>query len=355
MNFIKVPSVRGNYIDPYDNLYRIVQGLDSGQAIASKYEVQSFPTLDEFLEANNLSPISASLTADPGDNSGGSLSRAAVLNQDLVVVGTTVGGADEGDIFPQDTAMEDVLRGILRNRVVHEYTQPSVDLEIVSPSIAEAGESVSLEIQATFQQGDAGALTALTVVDGTMLPDGATIDLVDGASKTLLTETLPPEGISATVEATYEAGPEIMDNMGSASPGAVPAGSVQATVTLYPTRHGYTLVSSSDPITPPDPESLEYIRTSFTKAATGPQPGDMLPLLIPAGSVAVAFALPKSLGDVRVIGPMSGFDVTAIFAQVDYSEGGVGAAYPEPYNLYYWNLDGPSPSDVTYEIHIPSV
>jgi hypothetical protein len=90
---------------------------------------------------------------------------SAVLQNDLNVVGVTVGGVTSGTSWPSGTPIETVLRDILTNVVPPNYIAPSATLAI-SPSTLnyEVGVAASITLTPTFNQNDAGAANAYSLM-----------------------------------------------------------------------------------------------------------------------------------------------------------------------------------------------
>lgn len=92
-------------------------------------------------------------------------SNSSVLQNELRVIGVTVGGVSNGDSWAAGTQIETVLRDILSNIKSPSYSQPTASLSI-SPSntIYEVGVQISVNLIPSFNQNDSGGLASYSLV-----------------------------------------------------------------------------------------------------------------------------------------------------------------------------------------------
>lgn len=119
--------------------------------------------------------------------------------------GKTAGTIKNGDVILKGTPYDDSFwRRVLVEDIFPTYTPASVSVSQSAPADGEVGESISNTITGTFNQGDAGAVTAMRLYRGNQAQIGA------GATASPITRTvqmvrsLTPTGIWAVAD--YAAG-----------------------------------------------------------------------------------------------------------------------------------------------------
>lgn len=119
--------------------------------------------------------------------------------------GKTAGTIKNGDVILKGTPYDDSFwRRVLVEDIFPTYTPGSVSVSQSAPADGEVGESISNTITGAFNQGDAGAVTAMRLYRGNQAQIGASATASPITRTTQMVRSLTPTGIWAVAD--YAAG-----------------------------------------------------------------------------------------------------------------------------------------------------
>ena len=143
--------------------------------------------------------------------------------------GTSIGNWTDGKTVPEGMTFTEWLKQAAQKAIPATYTKPTVALANnggQASGAVEAGTSISPKLRATFNKNDAGTLTALDVLKGSVKVGGGTTSPYDYVGEAIV---VGDETITFTAKATYGEGAIKNNNLGQSSPdGHIEAGSVNS-------------------------------------------------------------------------------------------------------------------------------
>ena len=280
------------------------------------------------------------------------------VTQDIVV-NKSIGQYSDGDTITAGTRLSSILQKILVDRIVPDYTDPSVQLRATNNTTVEVGDTITPTFEARWDQNDAGSLTdaliesgAETVSDFT-LEDGVWVSPITGFNDHRMEDV----NKSYVLTASYEEGPLKTDNFGDPAPGQIQAGSVSDGAAYNPARPFFFQFSESDTVLDdPLTASDDHIRNTITQDKRLSYTINNYEFNIPANTKSIAFAYPASIGDLSAIIYVenSNSNELGTFTKEEYQVAGLGgdSFLPIAYNVYVWNGDAPFSSSVTYKLEL---
>lgn len=274
---------------------------------------------------------------------------SSALTTDFTVLGVTQGIYKDGDVLPQDTSLELIIKGMLTNIIPPTYETPTVSVVSTPATLnVESGTNLAPLIKTTFNQKDGGAVTLFTLKKNNVqiFSDPTIQDFSDSQFPLIDTTT------SYKAEINYDMGPIKQDNRGVDSPlGRILSGLAVSNTIIFTAKRNLFYGVDSDINTPYDLSS--QIRALADKFL-GPIAGTNFTLNIPAGAKMVVFAYQETLRDVSSVKyvEFSNSEVKGIFNKTVVNVDGANGATPVSYKLFTYIPAVPFESPVTYNVTI---
>lgn len=270
-------------------------------------------------------------------NSGGA---GAELERDIDVIGTSVGAIDEPYTFPQGMSFTDWVELISQKVLPPSYSGPSTTLaSSPTPTNTEVGTVLSPQFTRTFNQANAGALTAYR-----LRKNGTTIASTSPYVDSNITITLAT--VSYQGEVDYAQGPVLNDNFGNPNPsGQIPAGTVVSNIiTFVGKRKAFYGTPSSTPSNSAGVRAMSDSSFNATNnadvdsAGVGqvPAPSPNFIITIPIGATRVVIAYPADQRAVASIKyqELSDSEVKSNFVETSVSVEGANGFTPVTYRVF---------------------
>ena len=269
-----------------------------------------------------------------------------------ITVNQPIGGFKQGEKVAAGTALETLINKLLVQRVVPTYTQPSAGISNnggTAPGTYEVGTEIDPNLRATFNQGDAGALSSIVI-----LKNGTP---VDEATSSTAPYDYDPEAFVLTEGTTafksrvsYAAGEIKQDNYGENAPGNITAGSKDSSQSVSYTGSKYIFYGQGVG-TIPARDSV-FIRGLASKVwnKTGSLAGD---INFATGNqwICVAVPAPRTVTAVNYVqGPDPNF--ITVFTHETVQVADAGGENTIEYNVWYYNPAVANAADMTLQITI---
>jgi hypothetical protein len=208
-----------------------------------------------------------------------------------------VGGINDGDVVSQGLPIQEVLRRILRRRVLPEYNKGQLFTTFTVNSYPEFGSTIPLVINSSYQGNDSGSLTSYRVfIERELL----TINIINTTVLIPYSDEITVEDQPITIKskANYARGPLKYDNFGEPAPfeeinnvplGLPPGETEINSLTITPVRAIFMGGISS--IVQPGNLTVAQIRS--VQKYTAPNYNEFgLEVVIPPGTGTIIFAMP---------------------------------------------------------------
>ena len=212
--------------------------------------------------------------------------------------GGTVGGLKTGDTIEIGTDLDTLIKLLTQKSVPATYTQPAVACRVSSGSSAgnyEVGTQITANIQGTFTQNDAGALTNIKIMKGASEVISQATSPVTAESQTF---TLGDETVSFTAVATYAEGAIKNDNLGQPSPdGHIQAGSKTSSAVSFVGKRNLFYGSGTGDL----PEVTSELVRGLANKKLAPAQGNTFDIKVAIGDKYIMFAYPATIRDVNKV------------------------------------------------------
>lgn len=261
--------------------------------------------------------------------------------------GNSVGGIKDGDVITSGTGIDELIELLTNASVAPTYTAPAVVISGAnSVNYVEAGSTVTPSLTATFVQNDAGALTTVEV-----LQDGTSVASSETSPATFSDEVTVPDGtVTFTAKATYAEGTIKNDNTGTASPdGHIEAGSVTSVGSIkYVGQRSVFYGSGTGEMPAVTSEFVRALANSDTALTTG----DTFDVTMAEGEQYVAFAYPKTLGEVASVTYVEAGDgsMADSFDQTTISVEGANGFTGTDYYVYTYSIPVAAFTSATFRV-----
>ena len=212
--------------------------------------------------------------------------------------GGTVGGLKTGDTIEIGTDLDALIKLLTQKSVPATYTQPAVACRVSSGTSAgsyEVGTSITANIQGTFTQNDAGALTNIKIMKGADEVISQGTSPVTAENQTF---TLGDETVSFTAVATYAEGAIKNDNLGQPSPdGHIQAGSKTSSAVSFVGKRNLFYGSGTGNL----PEVTSELVRGLANKKLAPAQGNTFDIKVAIGDKYIMFAYPATIRDVNKV------------------------------------------------------
>ena len=328
--------VKGNFANIGDlNLYATGNAAAYAGQICSTLDTNSVYVLD-----SGLSPLA--IGGGGGDD---------LLNDDLTVLGVSIGSYSDGQTITKDTSLEAIIKNMLQKRIPPTYDQPVFSISTNIASTYEIGTFISPTIMGNWTQNNAGSLVAYNIYKNS--------SLVSGPSSSIPLTHFTDSSFAISSNVVYNATAEwsdgdiLDDNMSD----PYPAGrilnnasnpKVSNVITFTPKR---AVFYTADTATSAPTESSQ-IRLFTSRIDIGN--GSTFTISISTAVKRIVVAYLASYGPITsVIDSKSKYDVQGAFGQpVSMPILGANGYAGETYYVYTCILGNSYSSPVTYTVTI---
>ena len=269
--------------------------------------------------------------------------------EEITVMGNSnIGALKPGDKIAAGTSIDEFIKKLTQVQVPPTYTQPSVSLVNNGGTASgnyEAGTTIDPKVRATFNKGDAGDLTKISVLKaGEEVGDGGTTSPYDYTGDAFV---IGDETVTFTAKVEYGEGEIKNDNLGSPYPtGHIAAGNKTSSAYSYNGRR-YSFWGTSVSAVPGEITS-DYVRALSGKAfnKTGTQeviisPGEMSAIIaVPEGKTITKIRYDQQNDDSF----LSSFTQKTV--QVADARGGENGL--KQYTVYYYQSAIPASADMKF-------
>lgn len=264
--------------------------------------------------------------------------------------GGTVGGLKTGDTIEIGTDLDALIKLLTQKSVPATYTQPAVACRVSSGTSAgsyEVGTSITANIQGTFTQNDAGALTNIKIMKGAEEVISQGTSPVTAENQTF---TLGDETVSFTAVATYAEGTIKNDNLGQPSPdGHIQAGSKTSSAVSFVGKRNLFYGSGTGNL----PEVTSELVRGLANKKLGPANGNAFNITVPVGDQYIVIAYPATLRNMtKCFYVEQNTDLVENFKQTTISVQGANGAAGADYKVYTMGLSVPAAAALTLQVTI---
>lgn len=276
------------------------------------------------------------------------------LQEDIQVNGVNIGNWTDGKTIPAGLTIDEFIKQMVQKAIPASYTQPSVTLANnggTASGNVEAGTSVTPKLRATFNKNDAGALTTLSIKNGSsVVATGDSSPLEYNAESAIV---VGDESVTFTAEASYAEGIIKNNNLGEASPdGHIEAGTKTSSSFTYTGKRKLfygTGVGST-------PEITSDVVRGLSGGKLNPANGNQITVNVAVGQQFIVIAYPATLRDITTIRYEEGNDnsMAANFTKstVDVADARGGSNGLMSYKVYTYAMSVPAPAAMTFIVTI---
>lgn len=287
-----------------------------------------------------------------------SLTASSTINQNIEVIGTSLGAVDEGYVFAAGTTLTQFVMAISQKTIPPTYTAPTLILSgSPPPTQSEIGTIINPVFSRTFVQNDGGALTA-----NRLYKNSVEISTSFPYTDTGLQLTGTANVFQA--QADYLQGPVKNNNMGVPDPaGQIPAGTATSgTLTYIGSRVSFYGTPAATPnssilVRAMSGQSFNTANNPDVNAAGEdlvPDPNPNYTITIPVGATRVSFAYPDTSRDVASVRyqELAFTEVRDNFTQTTVVVAGANGYAPVSYRVYTYVPVEPFSQEVHYLVFI---
>ena len=268
--------------------------------------------------------------------------------------GTDWGAMKNGDTFPSNLTLDDIMLMTTQKPLSPDYTAPTVTLaksgEGTAAGSYEAGTSITPILTATFNQNDAGDLTKLAILKG-----GSEVgsDTTSPYTYTGEATVLGDETITYTAQATYEDGPVKNNNLGTPDDtGQIKAGTKTSSALSYVGQRNLFWGTGVGELPTLNSDTIR----GLANKKLNPTQGYSWNIPIAIGQQYVIFAYRSNLRDVNEVmyvetndtGMANSFTKTLV--NVSDARGGENGQVE--YKVYSYRMAAPAAAAMTFKVTI---
>ena len=263
--------------------------------------------------------------------------------------GGTVGGLKTGDTIDAGTDLDTLIKLLTQKSVPATYTQPAVTCRVSSGSAAgnyEVGTQITANVQGTFTQNDAGALTNIKIMKGASEVISQAASPVTAESQTF---TLGDETVSFTAVATYAEGAIKNDNLGQPSPdGHIQAGSKTSSAVSFVGKRNLFYGTGAGTL----PEVTSELVRGLANKKLGPAQGNTFDINVAVGDQYIVFGYPATIRDVNKVMYVETNDegMAQNFTKHTISVQGANGAAGADYKVYTYEMAVPAAATMTMRV-----
>ena len=272
---------------------------------------------------------------------------------DIPVNGVTGLGIGNGETIPAGASIDEIVKMLVQKAVPATYTKPTLSLANNGGQASgnvEAGTSVTPKLKATFTKNDAGALSAISIKQGSdAVTEGTTSPLTYAGEAIVVGD----ETVSFTASATYGDAPVKNNNLGQESKENWFAGDTI-------TSSAYSITGKRNMFYGTGVGAVPEITSDFVRGLgnnkLAPAQSTSVTINVAIGQQYIAFAYPADLRDVNQVeyveandkGMASSFTKTTI----DVADARGGSNGLKSYKVYTYAMAVPAAAGMTFKVTI---
>lgn len=272
---------------------------------------------------------------------------------DITVNGVTGLGIGNGETIAAGASIDDIVKMLVQKAVPATYTKPSLSLANNGGQASgnvEAGTTVTPKLKATFTKNDAGALTAISILNGSdAVAEGTASPLTYNGDDIVVGD----ETVTFTASASYEDAPVKTNNLGQESKENWFAGSTA-------TSSAYSISGKRNLFYGTGVGDVPTIDSAFVRGLSGkklaPSQGHSWNINVAVGQQYVAFAYPATLRDVNNVTYVeandSGMASSFTKSTIDVADARGGNNGLMSYKVYTYKMAVPAAAGMTFKITI---
>lgn len=215
---------------------------------------------------------------------------------DIVVNGVTELGIKDGATISAGATIDEIVKMLVQKAIPATYTKPTVAIANNGGQASgnvETGTTVTPKLKATFTQNDAGALTAINILQGSDSVASGTTSPLSYAGEDII---VGDETITFVATASYEAAAAKKNNLGQESiENWFDAGEVSSS--------GYSISGKRNLFYGTGIGSVPAVDSAFVRGLANkklsPAQGTSITINVGIGQQYIAFAYPATLRDVN--------------------------------------------------------
>ena len=274
---------------------------------------------------------------------------SATVEEEITLVGTSLGALPDGGTIPQDISLTDLIKLLAIKRIAANYLAPTLSLSGSGTKNVEAGQSVSTTLTPTFVQNDGGVVTQYKIQkNGTDIHTDTVVDAHSPAAT-----IIGDENWTFRASATYADGLIKNDNLGTPSPdGAISSGSVSSGNVVFSGKR-YTFYDA-------DIETSAATTSGQVRAMAGKvlgqAAGATFTMNCPAGTTRFSIFIPAALTGVASIKyvEQGNAEYLDLFEESSVQVEGHGGYATAPYLGYTYLPAVPTGAPMTFHVTLES-
>ena len=268
--------------------------------------------------------------------------------------GTTLGALNNGDTIPEGTSIDDLLNMITQKAIAPTYNQPSVSITKsgsgTSSGSYETGTEITPILTATFNKADAGDLTKISILKGSL---EVGFDTSSPYTYTGDVFVLGDETVSFKAQVEYSDGPVKENNLGQEDP----TGQIKAGIK---TSGNYSFTGQRNLFWGTGVGELPELTSDNIRGLANkklnPTQGYSFTINVSVGQQNVLICYPSSLRDISKIHYVEGNDpnLAQNFSKtnVNVADARGGANGLKEYKCYTLHLSTPAQATMTLNVTI---
>lgn len=287
------------------------------------------------------------------DSEGNTVIHAERTQKAHTLNGTSLGALQNGESIPAGKTLDEIVAMITQKAVPATYTKPTVSIANNGGQASgnvETGSTISPKLKATFTQNDAGAMTAISILQGTATAaEGTESPLIYTGDDIVIGD----ETITFKASADYDAAPVKNNNLGVESKeNWFDAGTVTSSAYSITGKRNLFYGTGVGAV----PEVTSDMVRGLSNNKLAPTQGYSWNITVDVGQQYIAFAYPADLRDVNNVtyveandGGMAGnFTKTTI----DVADARGGENGLKSYKVYTYAMAVPAAAGMTFKVTI---
>lgn len=266
-----------------------------------------------------------------------------VLEEQIVVKGTSAGNIKEGDILPSGMTFTEFVKRMLIKQIPPTYNKPTLNVSSNIGLKFEIGKTINPIISTRYNKNDGGNILNYRLLKNNVEVKN-TVDVEDYTERFIL-----DQNIQFKAEIKYVAGPIKNDNLNNPYPqGQIQDGTINNTITITAARAFWGYASDSE--TEPNAEDIR--RTTITNIDL--TAGSTIKAVAQASSRTIIFAYPATLRDCTKIRyeELGDDSNKSVFKQIMLSIPDANGMNPVDYRVYYYTSPIPFGSTATFTLTV---
>ena len=296
--------------------------------------------------SGNLIPLGGG-SGDGGTISGDLSFDNVTLEEDVTLLGTSLGALNDGAMIPEGTTLTTLIKMLTQKRIAAVYASPSVSLSGTGTKTVEVGTSLNPTLTSTFTQNDAGAVETYKVKkNGADVHTDSVVSPYAVAASVIGDETWTFQS-----NVTYAAGAVKNDNFGEASPtGQIAAGTVNSSNVVYTGKRNTFYGSDADDTAMTTSAEIRALAST----ALGQVNGDTFTVNVPVGTKRITIAYPATLRNLTKVSyvEQGNANYTDLFVNSSVSVEGVSGFTSADYKVYTYIMAAPTSAAMTFTVQI---